>query len=60
MTFEERYLALRADIMEKEFSRMNPMQRQAVYWVKIPIMAKVRLMDYVFRYPTVLHVRLHW
>ena len=38
MTFEERYLALRADIMEKEFSRMNPMQRQAVFQTEGPVL----------------------
>ena len=35
-SFEERYLALRADILEKEFSRMNPMQRQAVFQTEGP------------------------
>ena len=38
MTFDERYLALRADILEKEFSRMNPMQRQAVFQTEGPLL----------------------
>ncbi len=38
MNFNERYLALRADIMEKEFSRMNPMQRQAVFQTEGPVL----------------------
>ena len=37
-SFEERYLALRADILEKEFSRMNPMQRQAVFQTEGPVL----------------------
>jgi len=38
MNFNERYLALRTDIMEKEFSRMNPMQRQAVFQTEGPVL----------------------
>ncbi len=38
MNFEERYLQLRADILEKEFSRMNPMQRQAVFQTEGPVL----------------------
>ena len=37
-SFEERYLALRVDILEKEFSRMNPMQRQAVFQTEGPVL----------------------
>ena len=36
--FEARYLALRREILEKEFSRMNPMQRQAVFQTEGPVL----------------------
>ncbi len=37
-TLETRYLALRRQILEQRFSRMNPMQRQAVFQLDGPVL----------------------